>query len=110
MIDLGFVDQIKEIYTLIVGLPGSVWALALFIFIAIMIGKAAGVVRADGWAASANLVLSIVAGGGFASLTELSAALETSAVSVIAAVYYIIWDRALVPKVWPWLKDLFKKK
>ncbi len=94
-------------------LPGSVWATALFIFLAIALAKKVGVVREDGWAAGANAVLAIISGGGFATLTELSAALEVSAVSVLAAFYYILWDRWVAQWVedgWDWFKGLFKKK
>lgn len=84
-------EELQELWLVLKLLPGETWIQALFLFIAVGLAKWTGVVRDDGWAAGANMVLSIVMNGGFKALDELTMALQTMSTAVIAAAYYQIW-------------------
>lgn len=96
-------NELKELWLVLIALPGAVWLNALYLFIAVGLLKAAGVVRQDAGAAAANAIFAIAVGGGFEGLTDLTAALNVSAVAVIGAVYYKIWKW----KVGGWFAGLF---
>ena len=98
-------EEINELWAVLVALPGQVWLDAFYLFVILGLGKAVGVVRSDGYAAAVNGILAIFMTGGFAGITELSGMLETSGVAVVAAVYYLLWKNY----VGPFLGDLFGK-
>ncbi len=92
-------EQLQELWGIIVALPGQVWLNALYLFVVLGLGKAVGVIRDDGFAAAVNGILAIFMTGGFAGITELADVLQTSGVAVVAAVYYHLWKNYVGPFV-----------
>ena len=90
-------DELKELWAVLIALPGQVWLDAFYLFVILGLGKAVGVVRSDGYAAAVNGILAIFMTGGFAGITELAGMLETSGVAVVAAVYYLLWKNYVGP-------------
>ncbi len=84
-------EELKELWAVIVALPGQVWLDALYLFIIVGVLKAVGVVPKNGAAAAANALIAIFMTGGLGGISELSGVLQTSGVAVIGAVYYLLW-------------------
>lgn len=120
---LELVNQLQDIWALVVAFPPEVWVDAFMVFVGIMLAKKLGLVRSGGWAAGANVTLSIIAAGGFASFAALNASItESGGTAVIAALYYLTWTKGLssgkikegaiykwIVKSWAWLKVKFGK-
>ena len=90
-------EELKELWAVLVALPGQVWLDAFYLFVVLGILKAVGVVRNDGFAAASNALIAIFMNGGFGGITELSDVLQTSGVAVVGAVYYILWKNYVGP-------------
>ncbi len=87
-----FIEELKLLWATLVGLPAQVWVEALYLFVAVGLLKATGVVKGSG-AAAANAIFATAIGGGFAGLADLNGALQVSATAVIGALYYGIWKK-----------------
>ena len=90
-------DQLKELWDVLIALPGQVYLDAFYLFVVLGLLKKAGVVRGDAYAAAANAFLAVFITGGFSGINELSDVLQTSGVAVIGAVYYHLWKLYVGP-------------
>lgn len=90
-------NELKELWEVLIALPGQVWLDAFYLFVLLGLLKAVGVVRNDGYAAASNALIAIFMNGGFGGITELSDVLQTSGVAVLGAVYYMVWKTYIGP-------------
>ena len=94
-------QELADLWNVVKALPGAVWLEALYLFVLVGVLKALNVIRDDGFAAASNLFFSIVMNGGLAGVSDLTLALQISATSALAAVYYLLWKN--------WLGNLFTR-
>ena len=87
------VEQLQELWRILVALPGQVWLSAFYLFVIVGVLKSVGVVRDGNYAAASNAVIAIAMNGGFSGLDELSVVLQASGTAVIGAVYYLLWSK-----------------
>jgi hypothetical protein len=102
---MDLLNELKELYELVQAIPPQVFLNALYLWLGISFAKYIGLVQKDGYAALANVFLSIIANGGFENLSDLNSALVMWPTAVLAAVYYQVW-KWLYPK----LKELYDKR
>ena len=84
---------LKEIWFYLTHLPAEVFGSAFLVFLIVGVFKLVKVAPGGAWSRATNLLVSLLATGGLdlSRLVEFKELLETSAVIVLAVVYYRVW-------------------
>ena len=89
-------EELKELWAVLVALPGQVWLDAFYLFVLLGLLKAVKVVP-KGAAGYANALIAVFMNGGIEGISKLSEVIQTSGVAVLAAVYYLLWKNYVGP-------------